>query len=94
MGINIIVEHILGGMRIISKEDYFRDMVLQPGFSISRRSQIETKYKGPKGGEVLLIGFSFINWRSNFIRFWKGIGKSDNMVQGIWPKFDIQVGSS
>ena len=55
MDINIIVEHISSVMQIISKEDSFGDMVLQLGFYISRGSHIDTTYKGPKGGEVLLL---------------------------------------
>ena len=90
----IIVEQILGGMWIIPKEDYFGDMVLQLRLYLSRELHIETTSKGPKGGEVLLVGFSLFNWRSNYIRFWKRIGKSDSMVKGIWQKIDIQVISS
>ena len=65
VGINIIVEHILSGMRIISKEYYFGDMVLQLRFSFSRVSHIDTISKISKGGEVLLLGCSFLNRKIN-----------------------------
>ena len=94
MCINIIVYNILGGMWIISKEYYFGDMVLKIAFYLYRGSHIETTSKGPKGGEVLLLVCRFLNQIINYIRFWKGIGKLDRMVQGIWKKIDIQVGSS
>ena len=55
VGINIIVEHILSGRLIIPNEYSFGYMVLQLGFSFSRGSHIDTTYKGPNGGEVLLI---------------------------------------
>ena len=94
MGINIIVEHILGGMWFVSTEDSFGYMVIQLGFSFSRVSHIYKTSKGLKGGEVLSVGCSFLNRRSNCIRLWKIIGKLDSIVQVIWPNFDIQVGSS
>ena len=94
VGINIIVEHISGVMLIISKEDSFGDTILQLGFSLSRGSNIDTKSKGPNGEEVLSIGCSFLKWRINCIRLWKVIGKLDSMVQGMWKKQIIQVGSS
>ena len=37
-----------------------------------------------KGVEVLPLGCIFINRRSNRIRFCKGIGKLDSMVQVIY----------
>ena len=43
VGINITVEHISSGMRIISNEYSFGDMVLQLVFSISRGSHIDIK---------------------------------------------------
>ena len=55
VGINIILEHILSCMCIISKEDSFGYMVLQILFSLSRGSHIDTIYKGLKGVEVLLF---------------------------------------
>ena len=36
MGIEIIVEHISGGMWIIYKEELFGNMVFQIGFSLKR----------------------------------------------------------
>ena len=84
VGIRIIVENIFSGMRIISKEDSFGYMVLQLGFSLSVGSHIDTASKVPKEGEVLSIRCSFLNWRIICIKFWKGIGNLDNMVQVIW----------
>ena len=92
--INITVEQILGVICIISKEYSFGYMVLQLGFYLSGWSYIDKTSKGTKGGEVLLLVCRFLNRRSNCIRFWKVIVNYDSTVQGIWPKFDIQVGSS
>ena len=94
VGITIIVKHILVSMWIISKEDSFGYMVVQLGFSFSRGLHIYTKYKGPNGREIILLVCSFLGRRINCIRLWKGIGKLDIMVQFIWIKYDIQVGSS
>ena len=74
--------------------DYFGDMVFQLGFSLSRGSHIDSISKDPKVREFLSLVYSFINQRSNCIRFWKGIGKLDSMLQGIWQKIDIRAGSS
>ena len=63
-------------------------------FLFSRGFNTDTTPKGRKGGEVLFFWCSFLNNRSNGIRFWKVIGKLDIIVQGICTKFDIQVGSS
>ena len=73
--IKIIVEDISGGIWIISKENYFGGMVLQLLFYLSRGSHIDTEYNGPKGGESISLGCSFINQRGNCIRSRKGIGK-------------------
>ena len=94
VGIIVILEHILGCMWIIHKKDSFGDMVLQLGYYLSRGSYIDITYKVHKGVRVILILYSFINRINNFIRIWKVILKSYRMVQGIWPKFDVQVGSS
>ena len=48
--VNIIFEHILVGMWIIYKEDYFEDIVLKLGFSISVGYHIDTTSTFPKGG--------------------------------------------
>ena len=69
-------------------------MVLQLGFNLSRESHIDTKSKGLKGRQDLLLGCRFLKQRSNCIRLWKGIGKLDIMVKGIQTKFDTKVGSS
>ena len=69
-------------------------MVLLLVFSLPRGSHIYTTSKVPKGGEVILLGCSFLNWRSNCMSFYKGIEKLDSMVQGIWKKIVIQVSSS
>ena len=58
-------------------------MALLLVFYLYRGSHIETESKGTKVGDVLLMGCSFINQISNCIRLWKGIGKSDSMVQSI-----------
>ena len=50
VGINIIVYNILCGMWIIYKEDYFEDIVLKLGFSISVGYHIDTTSTFPKGG--------------------------------------------
>ena len=83
VGINIILEKKLGHMRIISKEDSFGYTVLQLGFSFSGGSQIDTTSKAKKGGEVISLGCSFLDWISNCIGLWKVILKLDIMVQGI-----------
>ena len=62
VGINIIVEHFLSGMRIVSKEDSFGVMVFQLGFYISGESHIDTISKVTKVREFILLGFIFINW--------------------------------
>ena len=69
VGINIIVEQILGGMWIISKEDSFGYMILQLLFSLYRGLHIDTTSKGTRVGEVLLLGCSFLNWIVDCIRF-------------------------
>ena len=69
-------------------------MVLKFGFYISKGLYIDTASKVTKGEEVILLGFRFLNHRINCIMLWKGIRKSDIMLQGIYPTFDIQVGSS
>ena len=81
LGINILVEHISGGMCIISTEDYFGNMFLQLGLSISKGSYIDTTSNSTKGGEVLFLGCSFINQRSNCFRFCKGIGNLDSLAK-------------
>ena len=55
-------------------------------FSLSRGLHRDTTSKFPKGGEVLSLGCSFLNWISNCIRFWKAIVKLYIMVQGVWTK--------
>ena len=75
VGIRIIVDHILGGMLIIFKECSFGDTVIKLGFYVSRWSYIDTTSKDKKLGEVLSLGCSFLNGRSNCIRFCKVIGK-------------------
>ena len=71
VGINIIVEQISSGIRIISREYSFGDMVLQLEFSVSKGSHIDTTSKGPKVVDVISLGFIFLNRRSNCISFWK-----------------------
>ena len=50
-------------MQIVYNEDCFGCMVLQIGFSLSRGLHIEATSKGPKGGEIISLGFSFLNHR-------------------------------
>ena len=61
VGINIIVEHISVGMWIISKEYPFGNMVIKPGFYLYTWLHIDITFKGPKGGEVILLACTFLN---------------------------------
>ena len=91
VGIKSIVEQISGGMYIISKWDSFGDIGPRLGLFISRVLYIDTTSEALKGGEVLSLGYIFLNQIIHCIRFLKGIWKLYSMVQGIWKFFDIQV---
>ena len=94
VGINVIVDHISVGMCITSKEYFFGYMVLQLRFFSFRGVANRHDIQMSEGRRFYLALCVFLNSRSNCIRFLKGIGKLDSMVQVIWPTFDIQVVSS